>query len=81
MFTDRKEAGRRLAQRLVKYKGSRKALVIGIPRGGVSVAYEIAKELGLRLAVVVVKKSALLTILSLQSELQAQMNIILMMSS
>ncbi|MBI4319970.1 MAG: phosphoribosyltransferase [Chloroflexi bacterium] len=55
MFTDRQDAGRRLATRLEEYRG-KKAIVIGLPRGGVVVAHEIAKELGLPLDVIITRK-------------------------
>ncbi len=55
MFADREAAGRRLAAAL---KGSvdEGTLVLGVPRGGVVVAAEVARELGLPLDVVVVRK-------------------------
>jgi len=52
---DRADAGRRLAQRLERYRGSQ-PVVLGIPRGGVPVAYEIARHLGAELGVLVVRK-------------------------
>lgn len=55
LFTDRQDAGRRLATRLEEYRG-KKAIVIGLPRGGVVVAHEIAKELGLPLDVIITRK-------------------------
>jgi putative phosphoribosyl transferase len=56
MFPNRAEAGRRLAERLGAYRGSDDALVLGLPRGGVPVAYEVAQQLGLPLDVFVVRK-------------------------
>jgi len=55
MFEDRVEAGRKLAKRLVQYKG-KDAIVLAIPRGGVSVGYEVAKELGAALDVIIPHK-------------------------
>jgi predicted phosphoribosyltransferase len=55
MFTDRREAGIRLAQKLEKFRGE-KCLVLGIPRGGVPVAAEVSVALGCPLDVVLVKK-------------------------
>jgi predicted phosphoribosyltransferase len=54
-FTDRADAGRQLAARL---RGELAAgtVVLGLPRGGVPVAYEVAAELGAPLDVVVVRK-------------------------
>jgi erythromycin esterase-like protein/predicted phosphoribosyltransferase len=44
-FKDRTDAGRQLAGRLVGYKGRSDVIVLGLPRGGVPVAYEVAREL------------------------------------
>lgn len=54
-FKDRVEAGQILANRLTKY-ASEKPLVLGLPRGGVPVAYEVAKSLKAPLDVYVVRK-------------------------
>lgn len=56
MFKDRVEAGILLAQRLLEYKDKPDAIVIGLPRGGVVAAYEVAKILGLPLDIVVPRK-------------------------
>jgi putative phosphoribosyl transferase len=45
IFEDRKAAGRRLAEHLSMYAGKSDVIVLGIPRGGVSVAVVIADEL------------------------------------
>jgi putative phosphoribosyl transferase len=55
MFKDRREAGMLLALRLKKYKRAG-GVVLAVPRGGVPVAYEVAKELNLPLEVIMVKK-------------------------
>jgi putative phosphoribosyl transferase len=55
MFEDRKDAGKKLAKRLAGYKG-KNVLVLGIPRGGVEVAYEVAKYLGAELSILVSRK-------------------------
>ncbi len=55
MFADRQSAGRELAQRLLHYAG-RRPLVLGLPRGGVVVAAQIAEALGAELDVLVVRK-------------------------
>lgn len=55
-FPNRAEAGRRLAERLTAYRGREDAIVLGLPRGGVPVAYEVAQQLGLPLDVFVVRK-------------------------
>lgn len=52
---DRRDAGRRLAQRLRGHVDA-SALVLGLPRGGVPVAAEIAHALGIPLDVMVVRK-------------------------
>lgn len=57
MFRNRLEAGRRLAVALAAYRDAR-PLVLGLPRGGVPVAAEVARGLGAPLDVVVVRKLA-----------------------
>src|SRR5205085_12404143 len=54
-FRDRREAGRRLAERLSGLRAT-SPLILGLPRGGVPVAYEVAKALGAPLDVIVVRK-------------------------
>jgi putative phosphoribosyl transferase len=54
-FRDRREAGRRLADRLSGLQSSR-PLVLGLPRGGVPVAFEVAQSLGAPLDILVVRK-------------------------
>jgi putative phosphoribosyl transferase len=55
MFTDREEAGRRLAPRLEHLRGE-DVVVLGLPRGGVPVAARVAEKLGAPLDVIVVRK-------------------------
>lgn len=55
VFANRLEAGKLLAEKLKSPKG-RETVVLGIARGGVVVAYEVAKKLGAPLDVLVVKK-------------------------
>lgn len=59
ILPNRKEAGRRLAKELTVYADCPQAIVLGLPRGGVPVAYEIAKELNLPLDVCLVRKIGL----------------------
>ena len=55
MFDDRQDAGRQLAQKLDVYKG-KGVLVLAIPRGGVAVGYEVAKELDADFSILVTRK-------------------------
>ena len=56
LFRDRRDAGRQLASLLARYRNTPDCLVIALPRGGVTVAYEIARQLNLPLDVCVVRK-------------------------
>jgi predicted phosphoribosyltransferase len=56
MFRDRREAGRTLATRLTFLAGRRDLLVLALPRGGVPVAFEVARALRAPLDVFVVRK-------------------------
>lgn len=55
-FADRRAAGRELARRLERYAGREDVVVLGLPRGGVPVAYEVAKALRVPLDVFLVRK-------------------------
>ena len=55
-FRDRCEAGQLLAERLVSYRSRSDLIVLALPRGGVPVAYEVARHLHVRLDVFVVRK-------------------------
>ncbi len=55
-FRDRAEAGRRLAGLLPQYAARDDVIVLALPRGGVPVAYEIARALGAPLDVFLVRK-------------------------
>ena len=56
MFTNREEAGNLLAEKLVDYSNNKEAVIVTIPRGGVPVAYVIAKKLNLPLEIVLSTK-------------------------
>lgn len=59
MFKDRQEAGQKLAQAISNSRlaiGSKDAIVLALPRGGVIVGAKIAKELNLPLDIVVTRK-------------------------
>lgn len=55
-FRNRRHAGRVLASRLTEYAGRDDVIVLGLPRGGVPVAVEVAHGLGAPLDVFVVRK-------------------------
>jgi predicted phosphoribosyltransferase len=55
-YRDRREAGRVLAELLEKYAGRDDVVVLALPRGGVPVAYEVARALGAPLDVFTVRK-------------------------
>ena len=55
-FHNRTDAGRQLADKLTKYAGRSDVLVLGLPRGGVPVAYEVATALKAPLDVFLVRK-------------------------
>ena len=56
VFLNREEAGRELAKKLKAYENTPGVLVLGIPRGGVPVAFQVATELQAPLDVFVVRK-------------------------
>lgn len=58
-YRDRREAGRRLALVLGAFQGRPDVTVLGLPRGGVPVAYEVARALHVELDIVAVRKLGL----------------------
>lgn len=56
LFKDRHDAGQRLTQKLLRYKGAKDAIVIALPRGGVAVGYDISLALRLPLDVFITRK-------------------------
>lgn len=56
LFADRRAAGRELAKRLSEFADRPDLVVLGLPRGGVPIAYEIAAALRVPLDVLVVRK-------------------------
>lgn len=56
IFRDRTEAGHFLAEKLTEYANRRDVVVLALPRGGVPVAYEVAKRLNAPMDVFVVRK-------------------------
>ncbi|KTC85655.1 MULTISPECIES: phosphoribosyltransferase [Legionella] len=55
-YVDRYEAGKILAEQLKEYANDQNTIVLGLARGGVPVAYEIARTLSLPLDVLIVRK-------------------------
>jgi putative phosphoribosyl transferase len=56
IFRDRADAGIQLAARLLRYAGDANVVVLGLPRGGVPVAYQVARRLQVPLDIFVVRK-------------------------
>jgi putative phosphoribosyl transferase len=55
-FSNRSDAGRQLAARLLRYANRSDVIVLGLPRGGVPVAHEVAERLKAPLDVLLVRK-------------------------
>lgn len=56
LFTDRHDAGRQLAQRLLHYKDAKNTVVLALPRGGVVVGYDVSLALRAPLDVLITRK-------------------------
>jgi predicted phosphoribosyltransferase len=56
IFQDRRDAGRALARAIAELHDLGDAVVLGLPRGGVPVAYEVARSLNLPLDIFIVRK-------------------------
>ena len=56
IFRDRVEAGQLLAKELMRYANQPNVIVLGLPRGGIPVAFEVARALWAQLDVFVVRK-------------------------
>ena len=56
IFQDRFQAGKILAEKLRKYAGKENIVLLAVPAGGVPVGYTVAKELGVTMDVIVVRK-------------------------
>jgi len=55
-FKNRNDAGKKLAERLVKYKNKKDTIILAIPRGSLQIGFVLAKELKLPLDIIIVKK-------------------------
>ena len=56
VYLDRKDAGKRLAEKLMHHRDKADVIVLGLPRGGVTVACEVAKALHCPLDILIVRK-------------------------
>jgi predicted phosphoribosyltransferase len=56
IFRDRRDAGRKLAEKLSRYANRSDVIVLALPRGGVPVAYEVARALNAPLDIFTVRK-------------------------
>lgn len=55
-FKNREEAGRRLVERLIQYRGDPTAIILALPRGGAAVGYQLSLGLHLPLDVFITRK-------------------------
>ncbi|MCL4321734.1 MAG: phosphoribosyltransferase [Deltaproteobacteria bacterium] len=56
MFKNRREAGEKLAIALEKYKNKEDIIVLALPKGGIEVAFEVAKYLNAKFSLLIVRK-------------------------
>ncbi len=56
VFQDRSDAGEKLAAILLPFKNNNQTIVLGLPRGGVITAYEVAHKLNLPLDIIIARK-------------------------
>jgi len=56
IYKNRKDAGKRLAEKLTQFRDKQDVIVLGLPRGGVTVAREIAGALNCSLDILIVRK-------------------------
>ena len=56
LFRDRRDAGKKLAQKLTGYAGRKDVVILALPRGGVPVAYEVSQALQVPMDVFIVRK-------------------------
>lgn len=56
LFKNREEAGRRLVERLIRYRGDPTAIILALPRGGVTVGYQLSLGLHFPLDVFIARK-------------------------
>jgi putative phosphoribosyl transferase len=56
LFNDRADAGKKLAKKLSEYANRSDVIILSLPRGGVPVAFEVAKELNVKMDVFIVRK-------------------------
>ena len=58
-FHNRRDAGKKLAEKLTHYAGRPDVLVLALPRGGVPVAYEVCRRLNVPMDIFIVRKLGL----------------------
>src|SRR5664280_1037374 len=56
LYNDRADAGKKLAKKLSEYANRSDVIILALPRGGVPVAFEVAKELNVKMDVFIVRK-------------------------